>query len=278
MSGGPRLDPLPADSDRRPKPSWCDAVVVGQVRSGDRYWSLELEAPEIARMTQPGQFVMITAAPIGSSGPVLPRPMAVSAVDESRGRVLIMYGVVGAGTRLMTALRPGAKVVTVGPLGRAFELAPTARSVLLLGRGIGICSLTMLGGAARARGLDVLAVSSGRSPDAIVGRAAYAAEGVSTHEVYDSDGTSDRAVLDRWLRAQHAARPIDLIAACGSHRLIGLAAELGGAWGSDVQVSVEAYMACGLGYCHGCSTVGDTDPVEAPLVCKDGPVFRAGVS
>lgn len=277
MSGEPRLVRLPPDSDRRPKPTWADAVVIDQTRSGDRYWCLRLEAPKIACTAQPGQFVMITAAPIGAAGPVLPRPMAVSSTDQSRGWLSILYGVVGAGTTLMTTLRPGATVVMVGPLGRAFELPSSAPSVLMLGRGIGICSLTMLAGVARARGSDVLAVSSGRNPDAIVGREEYAAQGIVAREVYDSDSTSDPARLGKWLQTQHLARPIDFIAVCGSHRLTRLAADLGRTWSADVQVSIEAHMACGLGYCHGCSTVGDAGSVEAPLVCRDGPVFRAGV-
>ena len=36
-------------------------------------------------------------------------------------------------------------------------------------------------------------------------------------------------------------------------------------------------MACGIGYCHGCShgAVGESE--EAPLVCREGPVFVASL-
>ena len=55
-----------------------------------------------------------------------------------------------------------------------------------------------------------------------------------------------------------------------------LAAELGAEWGVPVRVSLEARMACGLGYCHGCAAPVATDPtVEGPLVCVDGPVVDA---
>jgi hypothetical protein len=42
-------------------------------------------------------------------------------------------------------------------------------------------------------------------------------------------------------------------------------------------VSLEARMACGIGYCHGCShgAVGESE--EAPLVCREGPVFAASL-
>jgi dihydroorotate dehydrogenase electron transfer subunit len=252
--------------------------VLGQHRSGDRYWTLELDAPRIAETAQPGQFVMLTSHRIGTRATVLPRPMAVSATDPERGSVLIMYGVVGAGTQLMTTLEPGETVVTVGPLGRGFDIGTAGRSVLVLGRGIGICSLTMLAIATRTRGDTVRAVSSGRTPDAIVGRPVYAAAGIDAQEVYDSDGSSDPRTVATWLRSEYDGHPPDLVVVCGSERLTALAVELGREWKADVQVSVEAHMACGIGYCHGCSSGDLGESVEAPLVCTDGPVFRIAES
>jgi len=65
---------------------------------------------------------------------------------------------------------------------------------------------------------------------------------------------------------------------CGAGVLARLAAELGAFWGVPVQASLEAHMACGLGYCHGCAAPVRTDAsVEGPLVCADGPVFDARI-
>ena len=63
------------------------------------------------------------------------------------------------------------------------------------------------------------------------------------------------------------------VAVCGSNRLLRLAMELGAPQEASVEVSLEAHMACGLGYCHGCSTGHPGLASESPLVCKDGPVF-----
>jgi dihydroorotate dehydrogenase electron transfer subunit len=44
------------------------------------------------------------------------------------------------------------------------------------------------------------------------------------------------------------------------------------------QVSLEAYMACGVGACLGCVVKGKNHTEEIPeylCVCKDGPVFDA---
>lgn len=269
-----RLQVLPRDSDRRAAPSWLDAKVVHHHLATDRYWMLVLNAPQIAHSAQPGQFVMVTPVRRGESWPVLPRPMAIYNADPARGTITIVYGAVGKGTRHLTTFGVGETLVTVGPLGRAFEIAPHIRSLLLIGRGIGICSLTMLGLVALQRGLSVLALSSGRSPQAIVGRDHYRAAGIGSFEVYDSNGSSHPDAVGRWLTQHYASDPPGMIAVCGSSRLMPLAAALGDAWDADVQVALEARMACGLGYCHGCSTSQPGAMPESPLICSDGPVFR----
>ncbi|MFI5911838.1 hypothetical protein [Dactylosporangium sp. NPDC051541] len=269
-----RLVVLPAESDSRARAGTTEALIVSHQHLSDRYWRLELLAPDIARTAQAGQFVMITPARRTETWPVLPRPMAVYDTDPAAGTVVIVYGVVGAGTRHLCGFAPGESLVTVGPLGRPFAVAPTTRSLLLLGRGIGSCSLTMLAAAAHRAGMDVTVVSSGRSPEATVTGDFYRAVGIKPGEVYDTDGSSDPGAIRAALAASGTVA--GLIAVCGSRRLTALATELGAAWGADVQVSLEAHMACGIGYCHGCSTGTRSAHVEAPLICRDGPVFRLG--
>ena len=186
-----------------------------------------------------------------------------------------MYRVVGDGTRRLTEWRPGERMTVVGPLGRGFVLPAGARRIALLGRGIGTCSLTALAGVAARRGVVVDALVSARHPGALVGSEAYRAGGVRTvHEVVDSDGSSDPAAVAAWL-ARCCEAGVDHIYTCGSERLLRLATDVAGSCGAHVQVSLEAHMACGLGYCHGCATGHPGMARESPLVCRDGPVFRA---
>jgi dihydroorotate dehydrogenase electron transfer subunit len=263
---------LPAASDTRARPVTVTAPLTVHRHLTDRYWRLELQAPQVARTVQPGQFIMITPARRSETWPVLPRPMAVADVDAESGEIAILYGVVGAGTRHLSDFAVGESLATVGPLGRPFELPPSGGSLLLLGRGIGSCSLTLLASLAGRTGLRVHAVVSGRSPQATVGADVYRAHDIDPLVVFDSDGTSAPDAVRARLRAQ--GQRADIIAVCGSRRLIRLAHELGREWGAQVQVSLEARMACGLGYCHGCSTGSDSAAAEAPLICRDGPVFR----
>jgi dihydroorotate dehydrogenase electron transfer subunit len=56
-------------------------------------------------------------------------------------------------------------------------------------------------------------------------------------------------------------------------------ADISTALDAPCQVSLEAYMACGVGACLGCVMPGRNHSSETPdyrCVCKDGPVFDRG--
>jgi dihydroorotate dehydrogenase electron transfer subunit len=266
------LRPLaPAD---RPHPTWCDADVLVNRHHTDRYRHLRLAASRIAAAARPGQFVMLTAAKGGSAGPVLPRPMAIYAWDAAEGVIDVLYAVVGDGTRALAGFGPGERMGVVGPLGQGFAIHPDTSRVLLLGRGIGTCSLTGVAQDLAGGPVEVVAVTSGREPGAIIGAELFRAHGaVAVREVSDADGSSAVDVLRARLHEELDERPPQQILTCGSDRLARLSTDLGARWSASAQVSLEAHMACGLGYCHGCATGGLGDPHESVLICRDGPVF-----
>lgn len=266
-----RLVTLPRN--RRPTPTAGPARVITHERLGDRYMALTLDAPRIATSAQPGQFVMLTAARGDENAPALPRPMAIYSRDPAAGTIEILYGVIGAGTRQLAGFAPGEQMYVVGPLGRCFETADS-RSVLLVGRGIGTCSLTTVAEERARLGLDTIAVTSARTPGTVIGADFYRDHGArSVYSVTDVDGSSSPDSLFNVLAKDWDDAPPDAILTCGSDRLTRLCERLGSRWGASLQVSVEAHMACGLGYCHGCASGARSEGDESPLICQDGPVF-----
>ncbi|MEU5852268.1 dihydroorotate oxidase electron transfer subunit [Saccharopolyspora shandongensis] len=259
---------------QRPEPVWEHAPVRHHEPIGDRYRALSLQAPKIASTAQAGQFVMLTVARRGEATPALPRPMAVYRRDPEAGTVDVLYGVVGDGTRKLAGFQPGEEMLVVGPLGRGFTIDPHVRSVLLLGRGIGTCSLTTVAQDNAAREVDTIAVTSARHDGALIGAQAYREFGAkSVYEVTDEAGTSSPEALFATLTEDWDQQPPQLILICGSQRLTDLGAELARRWAATLQVSLEAHMACGLGYCHGCASGARSEGDESPLICADGPVF-----
>lgn len=256
-------------------PALLSAEVLEHRHVADRYWFLRIDAPRIAASAQPGQFVMLTVTRDGESGPVLPRPMAIYDWDRVEGTLDVLYGVVGAGTRRLASFRRGERITVVGPLGRGFQVDGRTSKILLVGRGIGTCSLTALAAHARRNDVAVVAVDSARNLRALIADVTYRQLGIlERYQVTDEDGSSDPQRLRARLVADLDAQPPQQIFVCGSDRLTSMCVGLSDRWHADLQVSLEAHMACGLGYCHGCSSGQRTADAEAPLICRDGPVFR----
>lgn len=283
----------------RPQPVWDDAEVLVHEPVGERYRRLVLGSSTIAGTALAGQFLMITVPPHDGDTILLPRPMAIhrrrpavtaraatagrAATVATPGTIELIYGVVGRGTRALAAVPVGARLQVTGPLGRGFEFPPETRSTLLIGRGVGVCGVMGAAEDATAAGIRTTVVLSGQRPEQLLGRADCAELGVRVIEATDHDGSSDLGTLSARLReefdgAANERTPPDVIMVCGAGVLVRLAADLGAHWGVPVQASLEAHMACGLGYCHGCAAPVGTDPaVEGPLVCADGPVFDAAI-
>lgn len=264
----------------RPTPRSVPVSRVVRVESNavvaDRYRRMRVRDPDLAQRSEPGQFLMLTVARETAWTPCLPRPMAIYRTEPATGIVEIVYGVVGDGTRRLAEFAPGDGVHVVGPLGRGFDLDPLPRSALVIGRGIGTCSLTaaaeVLGGA----GATVTAVASARDASAVIGDGEFRRAGARrVHVVTDAAGDSDPAALFARLGGELDPDPPEVILVCGSGRLIDLSVRLARRWtGTRVQASLEEHMACGLGYCHGCANGARSVGTESPLICTDGPVFE----
>jgi len=100
-----------------------------------------LQAPEIARQAQPGQFVMVACGEAAT----LRRPISVHTVDGEK--LALLYMVVGKGTEWLTQRAVGSAVDILGPLGNGFKVAGQPNgtlSFLMIAGGIGIAPLRFL--------------------------------------------------------------------------------------------------------------------------------------
>jgi dihydroorotate dehydrogenase electron transfer subunit len=250
----------------------CEILEHGPV-SG-RYRRLRLRAPVVAATARPGQFVMLSQV-AGAGRMVLPRPMAIHR-RHAGGMIDIVYGIVGQGTAELSTMTAGQALRVIGPLGTPFDIPAPERGVVALGRGIGVCAwMGLVEEQARASS-QILPVLSAATEREVVGLTDCVDLGIRPWVVTDADGSSDIGALERRLMAWGTEHRPSAVVVCGSRRLAALAWRLGRAWDVPAQISVEAAMACGLGYCHGCAPPAPT--TDGPLTCTDGPVFTLNPS
>lgn len=240
------------------------------------YFELEIEAPEIARSAEPGQFLYIrTDRRTGRS--LLRRAFSIAGTEG--GRVAMLIKRVGEGTAALSQTGPRDELDVLGPLGNGYDLSGQADDAILVAGGYGIAPLFFL--AARLR-------------EKSAARRIWLLGGARTapHLLW-----RDRIEAAEWLRGRFATEDgsigvkgtvVDLAAgvmkeakggvrmfACGPMAMLGA---LRAKWPRvALQVATESQMGCGIGACMGC--VIPTRPGSRygkyARVCMEGPVFPA---
>ena len=108
---------------------------------------IEVEAPEIARKCQPGQFVIIMPDKKGER-----IPLTIADWDKKRGSITSVFLVVGTSTHKLAQLKAGDDVpVFVGPLGKPSEIDKFGK-VLVAGGCFGIAAIYPIARALKKKG------------------------------------------------------------------------------------------------------------------------------
>lgn len=241
-------------------------VIKHKLIAGD-VWELVIHAPEIAHLTQPGQFVHIRLT--DTLDPLLRRPFSIADCDKAAGTLTLIYRVVGRGTALMTKLQPGDSLDCMGPLGNGFAL--NAQHPLLVGGGMGLAPLVMLAKAFCSRPASIL--MGGRNEDELFWPNIYANVCENIHITTDDGSVGHRGFTVDLLPKILEQEKFDAVYACGPHAMLKGVAEVAARHGVPCQVSLEDYMACGVGACLSCTCASSSG--KRHKVCTDGPVFWA---
>ncbi|MFH0785465.1 MAG: sulfide/dihydroorotate dehydrogenase-like FAD/NAD-binding protein [Pseudomonadota bacterium] len=117
-----------------------------------------VEAPEVARSVQPGNFVIVRPHENGERV-----PLSVADWDRDAGTVTVIFMQVGASTAKLARLKAGDTIPTfAGPLGRETEIADFG-TVLCIGGCYGIGSLYPIVRALKEKGNTVYVLLEARS-------------------------------------------------------------------------------------------------------------------
>ena len=243
------------------------------------HFLLTLEAPEIARASRAGQFVMLQVR--SGFDPLLRRPMSVFRVLPGRRRIQILYQVVGEGTRFLSRRDIGERVPTLGPLGNGFRLPPRGTLPILVSGGIGIAIFPFLVESLRAARRETpLLVYGARGRSDLVALDFFRKRRVPMRLATEDGSVGSRGLVTRILEpllSESGPRPIEILA-CGPTPMLRAVGESTARAGVPSQLALESQMPCGIGVCLGCVTACPPDD-RGPVfrrVCTEGPIFAAG--
>ena len=219
-------------------------------------WRMLLEG-DCSAITGSGQFVQLSL-----SGLFLRRPFSVS--DATRGRLTIIYKVVGKGTAQMSALKAGDSIDAITGLGQGFHPEKTARKALLIGGSVGTAPLLLLARELLHAGKEVEVALGFNTASLVFYREEFERLGLKVH-LATVDGTAGlKGVVTEAIKQ---AGGYDYYYCCGSKVMMKAVAAF---LDTPGEFSMEERMGCGTGICYGCSINTTLGPRR---VCADGPVF-----
>ncbi len=238
--------------------------IVGKTQLSPNVTRLVVQAPRIAEIRQPGQFVIVRR------GPGAERiPLTIADVDKAAGTISLVIQAIGKSTHELTGLNVGDAITDIaGPLGKPTELLERGHAVCV-GGGVGTAVVYPIAQALAARGVKVTSVIGGRSKEWVIYEDELRAAGDVV--VCTDDGSYGRpGFVTEALKDLCEAGGIDEVFAVGPVPMMRACSELTRPYGVKTTVSLNAIMVDGTGMCGGCRVSIDG---KSQYACCDGPEF-----
>jgi ferredoxin/flavodoxin---NADP+ reductase len=227
---------------------------------------LVVEAPRIAEIRQPGQFVIVRAAEGAER-----IPLTIADGDPAGGTITLIIQAIGKSTEDLVALEVGEAIRDVaGPLGQPTELIASGHAVCV-GGGVGTAVVYPIARGLQQRDVRVTSIIGGRSRGWVMLENELRTAGNVI--VCTDDGSYGRpGFVTQALADVLANDSVDAVYAVGPVPMMRAVAELTRPAGIQTIVSLNPIMVDGTGMCGGCRvSVGG----ETVYACVDGPEFDA---
>lgn len=236
------------------------------------HYVMDLKTEGIGKAAKPGQFVSVSVKGAGTD-PLLRVPLGIHKICPAG--ISLLYKVVGRSTELLSRMEKGGDADVLGPLGNFFDVSPAKKhKTIMVAGGHGVAPLYALAEEAIENGAEVEFFSGACSAEHLVCEKEIKKLGAKVRVATD-DGTRGEkcyvtGILEKEITKIKEMDPKAVIYACGPRPMLAAVSRIAERHDIPAQVSVDAYMACGIGVCLGCAI---RTKEGYKLVCKDGPVF-----
>jgi ferredoxin/flavodoxin---NADP+ reductase len=238
--------------------------IVAKARLSPNVTRLDVEAPRIAHIRQPGQFVIVRR---GEGAERI--PLTIADGNAAAGTIALVIQAVGKSTQDLVALAPGEAITDIaGPLGKPTELLGSGRA-LCIGGGVGTAVVHPIAQGLHRRGVKVLSIIGGRSKEWVIFEQELRQLGDVA--VCTDDGSYGRhGFVTDAAKDALAQGGIDIVYAVGPVPMMRAVVNVTKPLGVHTIVSLNPVMVDGTGMCGGCRVgVGG----QTLFACVDGPEF-----
>jgi ferredoxin--NADP+ reductase len=225
----------------------------------------KIEAPEVAKKAQPGQFVIVR---IDEKGERI--PLTFADWDAKAGTVIIVFQEVGATTCRLARLKAGEYIENfVGPLGVPTHIEKYGTVVCVAG-GIGVAPISPIARALKQAGNKVISIMGARTRSLLFWEDKLRQSSDELIVTTDDGTYSRKAVVTEPLKEILSSQKVDLVIAIGPIPMMKFSALTTQPFGVKTIVSLNPLMVDGTGMC-GCCRVSIGGATK--FACVDGPDF-----
>ncbi|MDR1831565.1 MAG: NADPH-dependent glutamate synthase [Fusobacteriaceae bacterium] len=235
---------------------------------------MDVEAPDLAKAAQPGQFLIVKA---GEEGERV--PLTICDYDRKAGTVAIVFQVVGPSTQKMAALNEGdAFADVVGPLGRPSDFLTKPleelrqERFLFIAGGVGTAPVYPQVKWFKARGLAADVIIGTKNKNTLILWDEMKAVADTVFLCTDDGSAGMHGLVTDMLKKLVAEdkRRYDEVVAIGPMIMMKFATLTARELGLPITVSLNPLMVDGTGMCGACRlTIGG----RVKFACVDGPEF-----
>lgn len=229
-----------------------------------------IEAPEIARKAQPGQFIIIREDEFSER-----IPLTIADFDREAGTITVIFQKVGKSTAKLGELKAGDSVRNfVGPLGQPSEIQNYG-SVALVAGGVGIAPVYPIARALKQAGNRVTVIMGARSANLLFWQEKMRAVCDELILCTDDGSAGMKGLVTEPLRELVRSAAVARVWAIGPAIMMKFCCQTAAEFSAPIVVSLDSIMVDGTGMCGACRVmIGG----EMKFVCVDGPEFNgAGV-
>ncbi len=257
------------------------AKIISNSRIKPSYFKMVMRARTAGpgEPVRAGQFINVRVSE--RAGVLLRRPLSIYSACGKEHSIEVLYKVVGRGTEVLSRKAGGGELDIIAPLGNGYVLPKKSQPVILIGGGTGTASIHFLAETLIKAGFsDVKALIGARDRENVICENDFNKAGCEVQVATDDGSKGIRGYVSCLFESLAAsAGPSMAVYACGPRPMLREVVRISRKFKVPCQVSLEEYMACGVGACMSCvvktrkPSGGSSKQFVYKRVCSEGPVF-----
>lgn len=237
-------------------------------------FSMNIEAPRVAKSAKPGQFVIVRVGDMGERV-----PLTISDYDAEQGWVTIVTQAIGASTKKLCALKAGDSLTDfAGPLGRPSDFVAEpieqvrSRKMLFVAGGVGTAPVYPQVKWLKENGVDVDVIIGAKNKDMLIMIEQMRSVAANLYIATDDGSEGYKGLVTGKMKEliDIEGKKYDEVIAIGPMIMMKFVALTTKEYGIKTVVSLNSLMVDGTGMCGACRvSVGG----KTKFTCVDGPEF-----